>query len=79
VYREIHVRLKSGAADVEETLYPLRDFLFENSGSCGVFFHVPVGASEAVVKAANQITASPDDWVLEAIGMCAGVAEAWKE
>lgn len=78
-YREIHVRLKSGAADEEETLYPLRDFLFENSGSCGVFFHVPVGASEAVVKAANQITASPDDWVLEAIGMCEGVAEAWKE
>jgi DNA polymerase-3 subunit alpha len=78
-YREIHVRLTADAAENEETLYPLRDFLFENSGSCGVFFHVPVGPSEAVVKAANQITASPDAWVLEAIGMCAGVAEAWKE
>ena len=78
-YREVHVRLKADAAENEETLYPLRDFLFENSGSCGVFFHIPVGASEAVVKAANQITASPDAWVLEAIGMCAGVAEAWKE
>ncbi len=78
-YREVHVRLSPGAADDEETLYPLRDFLFENSGSCGVYFHIPVGSSEAVVKAANQITASPDAWVLEAIGMCAGVAETWKE
>jgi DNA polymerase-3 subunit alpha len=78
-FREVHVRLSPGAADDEENLYPLRDFLFENSGSCGVFFHIPVGSSEAVVKAANQITARSDDWVLEAIGMCAGVSEAWKE
>ncbi|MFA6507094.1 MAG: DNA polymerase III subunit alpha, partial [Treponemataceae bacterium] len=44
-YREIHVRLSAGAAENEETLYPLRDFLFENTGSCGIFFHIPLGAS----------------------------------
>ncbi len=78
-YREVHVRLEVGAADEEETLYPLRDYLFEHSGSCNVFLHVPAAGGEAVIRAATQITSSPEDWALEAIGMCPGVAETWKE
>ena len=78
-YREVHVRLEAGAADEEETLYPLRDYLFEHSGSCNVFLHVPAPGGEAVIRAATQITSSPEDWALEAIGMCPGVAETWKE
>jgi len=78
-YREIHVRLRPGAAENEETLHPLRDFLYGNTGSCSLFLHIPLGKSEAVIKAANQISANPDDWVMEAIGLCEGVAETWKE
>lgn len=79
-YREVHIRLRGGIAAEEENLYPLRDYLFENSGPCSVFLHVPVASGgESVVKAANQITASAEAWALEALGMCEGVEVAWKE
>ena len=78
-YREVHVRLESGLAEDEEKLYPLRDHLFEHSGGCAVFIHIPVGSSETIVKAAAQISAASDDWALEAIGMVPGVTETWRE
>jgi len=78
-YREIHIRLKSDAAEKEENLYPLRDHLFEHSGSCSVFIHVPVPGGESVVRTATQITSSSDQWALESIGMLPGVAEVWRE
>jgi len=78
-YREVHIRLQSEAADHEEGLYPLRDYLFENSGSCSVFIHIPVAGGESVVRTATQISSSAEGWALEAIGMCAGVAEVWRE
>lgn len=78
-YREVHIRLQDSIADTEESLYPLRDYLFENSGPCTVFIHVPVPGGESVVKTANQISTAADSRALEAIGMCAGVAEVWRE
>jgi DNA polymerase-3 subunit alpha len=78
-FREVHIRLDPAAAADEETLHPLRDYLFEHSGGCGVFFHIPGPAGEAVVKAANQISSSAEAWALEAIGLHPGVTAAWKE
>ncbi|GAB1484717.1 DNA polymerase III subunit alpha [Treponema sp.] len=78
-FREVHVRLQEGIAEEEERLYPLRDHLFEHSGSCGVFIHIPSQGTETVVRAANQISASPDAWALEALSQCPGVLAAWKE
>ncbi len=39
-WREVHVRLAEGVA-TEEDLYELRDAVFDEPGSCTLFFHVP--------------------------------------
>ncbi len=78
--REVHVRLDDTAANREEGLYPLRDFLFERSGGgCSVFIHVPIGAAEGGVKAANQIAIPSDEFTMESLRACPGVVTAWKE
>jgi DNA polymerase-3 subunit alpha len=76
---EVHIRLHKDAADREETLYPLRDYLFENSGPCSVFIHVPVSGGETVIRTATQISAVGDEQHLGALTRCRGVAEAWRE
>ncbi|MCA1949158.1 MAG: DNA polymerase III subunit alpha [Treponema sp.] len=78
-YREIHIRLKTEICTKEENLYPLRDHLFEHSGPCSVFIHIPVPGGESVVRTATQITSGADSWALESIGMLPGVAEVWRE
>ena len=78
-YREIHIRLKPEATEQEENLYPLRDHLFEHSGTCSVFIHIPIPGGESVVRTATQITSNADQWALDSIGMLPGVAEVWRE
>jgi DNA polymerase-3 subunit alpha len=78
-YREVHVRLSAGTAAQEELLYPLRDYLFENSGPCAVFIHIPVQGGESVVRTASQISAAADQGVLDSIKTCSGVTEVWRE
>jgi hypothetical protein len=45
-WREVHLRLRQGFGG-EESLYDLRDAIFESPGSCQVFFHVPLAAEPA--------------------------------
>ncbi|MDR2111435.1 MAG: DNA polymerase III subunit alpha, partial [Spirochaetaceae bacterium] len=78
-YREVHIRLNQNAADREETLYPLRDYLFENSGPCSVFIHVPGSGGETVIRTTTQISAAGDENYMGALTHCAGVAEVWGE
>ncbi|MDR2069304.1 MAG: DNA polymerase III subunit alpha, partial [Spirochaetaceae bacterium] len=79
VFREVHIRLNPLEVAGEETLYPLRDYLFENPGSCSVFIHVPASDGETVIRTATQISAAADTAHLNALTRCAGVAEAWPE
>jgi DNA polymerase-3 subunit alpha len=76
-YRELHIRLDAAAADREENLFPLRDYLYSASGPCSVFIHIPLPGDEAVVRTAAQITSSADASCIEALTLCAGVAEVW--
>ena len=78
-YREVHIRLEKDAAEREESLEALRDYLFENSGPCEVYIHVPLSGKEAVIRTASQISASADGGALETLGSCAGVQEVWRE
>jgi DNA polymerase-3 subunit alpha len=78
-YQEVHIRLNQEAAAREENLYPLRDYLFGHSGSCSVFIHVPAFAGETVIRTATQISASAEPAAIEALTICAGVAEVWQE
>jgi DNA polymerase-3 subunit alpha len=75
--REIHIRLNRDAAEQEETLYPLRDYLTENPGPCSVYIHVPLPKGETVIRTATQTGAPSGDE--SALARCAGVAEVWRE
>ena len=74
-YREIHIRLQERAAAQEEELYPLRDYLMENPGSCSVYIHVPIQDGEAVIRTATQMLANQAH--IDGILQYAGVAEVW--
>jgi DNA polymerase-3 subunit alpha len=79
VFREIHIRLNPLELAEEETLYPLRDYLFENPGPCSVFIHVPTSGGETVIRTATQISAAADTVHLNALTRCTGVANVWPE
>jgi DNA polymerase-3 subunit alpha len=78
-YRELHIRLDRAAAEREENLFSLRDYLYGASGPCPVFIHVPITEDELVIRAASQIGAFADPSCIEALALCAGVAEVWPE
>jgi DNA polymerase-3 subunit alpha len=78
-YRELHIRLDRAAAEREENLFSLRDYLYGASGPCPVFIHVPITEDEMVIRAASQIGVAADASSIEALALCAGVAEVWPE
>jgi DNA polymerase-3 subunit alpha len=89
VWRELHIRLKDAACEREENLYSLRDYLYDNSGPCSVFIHVPeaaetatvdsgsAGTAETVIRAASGIGVTADAPCIEALSLYAAVAEVW--
>jgi DNA polymerase-3 subunit alpha len=76
-WRELHIRLKEQAANREETLVSLRDYLMENPGPCTVYIHVPVSGGEAVIRSATRIGAPADPRYVHTLHNREGVAEAW--
>jgi DNA polymerase-3 subunit alpha len=74
---EIHIKLAEGAADNEENLIPLRDYLAENTGSCIIFLHIPVSGKERVVRAFSGVEISGGD-VMEEIKKCKCVDKVWR-
>jgi DNA polymerase-3 subunit alpha len=78
-FRAVHIRLNPLEVLGEETLYPLRDYLFENPGPCSVFIHVPAPDGEAVIRTATQMNAAADPIHLNALARYAGVVEVWPE
>jgi len=85
-WKEVHLRL-SGAFSHEEDLYGLRDAIFDEPGSCCVYFHLPAGdasgnpaaAPETVIKAHIQITCSASEESLERLRAAPAVAEVWRD
>ncbi|HPS45390.1 MAG TPA: hypothetical protein PK542_12980, partial [Treponemataceae bacterium] len=76
--REVHIKIEQQAAS-ETRLSPLRDLLFESSGSCSVYLHLDTPGKQYVVKAANQIQVSANDDFMERVTEMPGVVQAWKE
>ena len=67
--RAVHVRLSSEAADRDEGIYPLRDYIAGNPGSCPVFIHIDA----KIMRVSTGINPEAD------MAGCAGVTEVWKE
>jgi DNA polymerase-3 subunit alpha len=74
-YAELHIRLKGGAADSDEGLYPLRQCLSEKPGPCTVIIHVPLPRGETVIRSATQTAGA----ALAEIRGFKAVASAWGE
>jgi DNA polymerase-3 subunit alpha len=75
---EIHIRLNNAAADCEENLFPLRDYLAENSGSCSMFIHVPVTNGEKTIRIHSGINFSGNVNVIDELKSNRCVAEVWR-
>ena len=76
---EIHIKLAEGAADNEENLIPLRDYLAENTGSCVIFLHIPVLGKERIIRAFSGVRISGDIDVIEEIKKCKCVDSVWRK
>jgi DNA polymerase-3 subunit alpha len=81
-WNAVHLRLGL-APSHEEDLYPLRDAIDEEPGSCNVYFHLPAdtaaSAAETVVKAHVRITCSASEEALERLRSVSPVVEAWRD
>jgi DNA polymerase-3 subunit alpha len=75
----VHIMLRQEALEKDEDIYPLRDYLTENSGSCAVFIHIPVGGGERIIRTATGIGAFSEGESPGGLDKCAAVARVWRE
>lgn len=74
----IHVLLESNFKSEEEVVF-LKDFLFDKTGNCSVYFHMNINNNSYIIKANNQIRLSPSDEVLKELKELCIVKEVWTE
>ncbi|MDR0655355.1 MAG: DNA polymerase III subunit alpha [Treponema sp.] len=75
--KSLHIKLRNGAADREDSLYPLQELL-SDAGSFPVFIHVPVSNGEIVIRTASRYGAGSGD--AGRLKECVAVEEAeWVE
>jgi DNA polymerase-3 subunit alpha len=72
---EIHILLQDGAADRDENIQPLRNYLLGNSGPCPVYIHI----EEKIIRANKGLSLEAEKEALGVLEGCIGVARAWKE
>jgi DNA polymerase-3 subunit alpha len=77
-WREVHIKLDEAAAENEETLFPLRDYLIDNRGPCEVYIHLNLSEGERVIRTTTQMGAAATTESIDALARCAGVAEVWR-
>ena len=74
----VHIMLDPNF-DSSAALSDLRDFLFDNSGSCSVYFHIDTGKNPYVVKVSQQISLNATDEALRTLRDISVVKEVWTE
>ncbi|MDY2839643.1 MAG: DNA polymerase III subunit alpha [Treponema sp.] len=57
----------------------LRDFLFDNSGNCSVYFHIDTGNNPFVIKATDQINVTSNPEVIKKLKDINYVKDVWTE
>jgi DNA polymerase-3 subunit alpha len=75
---EVHIRLNEEAADSDEQLNQLRDFLAENSGSCSFYIHIPVTGGEKTVRTSTGLDIADNGEAVERLKNIKCVAEVWR-
>jgi len=75
---EVHIRLKEGAADNNDELNKLRDYLADNSGSGTLYIHIPLTDGEKKIRAKNGLDIVNMDDIMEGLKNCSSVDEVWR-
>ena len=74
----IHIMLDPGI-NSEASLMQLKDFLFDKTGNCSVYFHIDVGNSPYIVKANSMIQVTASEETIKALKDINVVKEVWTE
>jgi DNA polymerase-3 subunit alpha len=77
--KAVYIRLDAGAADRDENLFPLRNYLGANHGPCPVFIHLSAGDGEKTICANAGINLDAEKETLGVLKGCTGVKEVWTE
>ena len=74
----IHIMLDPGI-NSEASLMQLKDFLFDKTGNCSVYFHIDIGNSPYIVKANSMIQVTASEETIKALKDINVVKEVWTE
>ena len=74
--QEVHIQLESGITD-EKEIFNLKEYLFGNSGSCAVFFHLDAGDESYTIKANAQLSAPSTKEFLTELRRAPFVQDVW--
>lgn len=74
--QEVHIQLDDDIHE-EQQIFSLKEFLFGNSGSCSVYFHLNAGNSSYTIKANTQLSAPGTKDFLDLIKEQPFVRDAW--
>ena len=74
----LHIQL-TPSFNSEADLSNLKDFLFDNSGSCSVYFHIDTGNNPFVIKANEQMRVTGSTEIVKQIKDLPFVKHAWTE
>jgi len=76
----VHIHLDNEAANRDEGIYPLRNYLAGNPGPCPVFIHIHTsGDTEKIIRTTGGLSIEAEKEALGVLEGCTGVAKAWKE
>lgn len=74
----LHIQLEAGFSSAKE-IAPLRDFLFDGTGSLSVYFHIDVNGKPYIVKANSQMTVPCSQDFMDSLKDLPKVQEIWTE
>ena len=75
-FQELHIQLDYGFNN-EKQIFDLKEFLFENSGGCSVYFHIDTEKGTYTIKANSQLTAPATNEFLTSVRNIPFVKEVW--
>ena len=76
--KEFHIELENDF-ESEKQIISLKNFLFDNHGSCNIFFHIDTKQGSYIVKANSMLTIQGSNEILNTVKSMPHVKNAWLE
>ena len=76
--KEFHIELENDF-ESEKQIISLKNFLFDNHGSCNIFFHIDTHQGSYIVKANSMLTIQGSNEILNTVKSMPHVKNAWLE